>query len=169
MRKFSQGFTLIELMVALSVTSVLGILSIAGFTSYNQTQILQSATDDVVSMLNLAKSRALSQVNSEKCTAGALSGYRVEIAVPKNYRLYLRCVNSGGTSEDTPIDKTKTLPRDLDFKGSVGLVGKNFVFSVITGNMVMEADNPNDPTIVITGYGRNKLIRVNKLGGVSVE
>ena len=158
--KFSRGFTLIELMVVLSITAVLGTLGIAGFTTYNQIQILQSATSDVVSVLNLAKSRAQSQIKpSSLCSSsGSLEGYKVEILTPKAYTLYLRCNESGSPVDKLVEEKTKVLPSDLNFGSNV-----SFFFPVQTGGVQTSGQ------IVISGYGRSKTITVNSLGGVSIQ
>ena len=155
-----RGFTLIELMVVLSVTAVLGTLGIAGFTTYNQIQILQTSTSDVVSVLNLAKSRSQSQVKpSALCSSsGSLDGYKVEILAPKNYTLYLRCNESGSPTDRQVDEKAKILPQDLNFGSNV-----SFFFPVRKGGVQTSGQ------VVISGFGRSKTIVVNSLGGVSVQ
>lgn len=152
-----KGFTLIELMVVLSITAVLGTLGIAGFTVYNQIQILQTATSDVMSVLNLAKSRAQSQVKpSALCSSSeTLDGYAVEIlALSKKYPLYLVC--SG--SYKPVVEEAKTLPKGVSFDANKSL------FYPIQRGGAQDADE-----IVISGYGRSKTVTVNSLGGVSVR
>lgn len=151
-----KGFTLIELMVVLSVTAVLGTLGVAGFTTYNQIQILQSATSDVVTILNLAKSRAQSQVKlTALCSSSeTLNGYKVDILAPKNYTLYLRC---SGIDRQVS-EETKILPSDLSFNAST-----SFLFPIQTGGVQAAGQ------IVISGFGRSKTVMVNSLGGVSIQ
>ncbi len=151
-----KGFTLIELMVVLSVTAVLGTLGVAGFTTYNQIQILQSATSDVVTILNLAKSRAQSQVKlTALCSSSeTLNGYKVDILAPKNYTLYLRC-----SGIDRQVNEgTKVLPSDIIFGANT-----SFFFPIQTGGVQTAGQ------IVISGYGRSKTVMVNSLGGVSIQ
>ena len=147
-------------MVVLSVTAVLGTLGIAGFTTYNQVQVLQSATFDVVSVLNLAKSRSQSQIKpSALCSSsGSLEGYRVEILKPKNYTLYLRCNESGSPTDRRVDEEAKVLSSDLNFGSNV-----SFFFPVQTGGVQTSGQ------IVISGFGRSKTIIVNSLGGVSIQ
>lgn len=146
-----KGFTLIELMVVLSVTAVLGTLGIAGFVIYNQIQVLQSATSDVVTVLNLAKSRAQSQIKPSGCT-GELSGYNVVITTPRTYTLYVRC------SSDVKIGQDKLLPESLSFE-----LSKSFFFPIQIGGV------EKDGQIVISGYGKEKTIMINSFGGISTE
>lgn len=156
----SRGFTLIELMVVLSVTAVLGTLGIAGFITYNQIQILQSAANDLATTLNVAKSRALSQVKlGSSCSASSqiLEGYNVDISIiNKSYTLSSRC--SGVTSN---LD-TKTLPQNVSFKSQDTSL-TSFFFPVLSGGVQVAGQ------IVITGFGRDKTITVNSLGGVSIQ
>lgn len=153
-----RGFTLIELMVVLSVTAVLGTLGIAGFITYNQTQALQTSSNEVATMLNLAKSRAQSQVKlGSLCSAPSqvLGGYSVNISiVNKNYTLSSRC---SGASSDL---YTKNLPNGLNFDASTSA---SFFFPIQTGGVETAGQ------IIISGYGRSKTVTVNSLGGVSVQ
>ncbi len=153
--KVSQGFTLIELMVVLIVTAVLGTLGIAGFTVYNQIQVLQGASSDVMTILDLARSRAQSQIKPSLCSSSeSLDGYKVEILTPKNYSLYVRCEGI-----DKKInEEAKVLPSSLSFQGEI-----SFFFPIQTGGVTAPGQ------IVILGYGREKTIKVNSFGGVSVQ
>ena len=155
-----RGFTLIELMVVLSVTAVLGTLGVAGFINYNQVQVLQSSANDVATMLNLAKSRSQSQIKpTSLCPTQSLDGYKLIIAADsegkyRKYTLYIRC--SGADIKVSQQDKT--LPSDLTFSSY-----PSFLFPVVKGG-VQTADQ-----VVISGYGRSKTIIVNSLGGVNIQ
>lgn len=152
----SAGFTLIELMVVLSVTAVLGTIGIAGFTTYNQIQILQAAASDVVSVLNLAKSRAQSQVKpSGLCVGGTLTGYSVIIAENKKYTLHLRCSLTGDIKIN---EQDKILPQGLNFDSN-----PSFFFPIQRGGVQTAGQ------IIISGYERSKTIMVNSLGGVNIQ
>ncbi len=158
----SRGFTLIELMVVLSITAVLGTLGIAGFVSYNKSQVLQSSTSEVVTMLNLAKSRAQSQIKpSSLCSGGNLTGYKVTISTPRSYTMFLVC----SVGPDSRIDQQdKLLPTNLSFSPNI-----SFFFPVQTGG-AQAAPDPLSPTFVISDSGnKTKTITVNSLGGVSVQ
>ncbi len=150
-----KGFTLIELMIVISVTAVLGTLGIAGFTSYNKIQTLQSAANDVTTILNLARSRALSQVKlGSTCKTQTLEGYGTEIFSNNSYSLKIYCPRP--TSE--VLDK-KTLPQGITFKSSP----TTFFFPVLTGGVETQGQ------IVITNSITDKTIIINSLGGVTVQ
>jgi prepilin-type N-terminal cleavage/methylation domain-containing protein len=154
-----KGFTLIELMVAISITAVLGTLGIVGFTSYNQAQVLQTSANEVVIMLNLAKSRAQSQIKPSSCT-NSLNGYRVAISVPRGYVLYVSCSGSADPNADMKIiEQDKQLPTNLTFGANT-----SFFFPVQTGGVQTQG-----AISISNSDGKIKTITVNPLGGVSVQ
>lgn len=154
----SRGFTLIELLVVVSVIAILSALGIAGFKEYNEIQILQGATKDVATMLNQAKSRALSQVKPvNKCT-GTIEGYLVRLdddgGVSNRYRLKILC------SGVLDVAETKLLPTNITFDGVPP--DQDFFFPVLKGGV------ETGGTIVLSGYGRTKTITIDSVGGVKI-
>lgn len=173
----SSGFTLIELLIVVSIIGILSVLGIAGFREYNEIQILQGATKDVATMLNQAKSRALSQVKlrvkpGEQCQPPrTLKGYHVVITRwPNNtapfirYRLKIGCVDAGGTDYLYAL-VDKLLPKNITFAEKMG-----FFFPVLTGGVTeTETGDPPPWTIVLSGYGHTRRIEVNPVGGIKVQ
>ena len=120
-----KGFTLIELIVVFASIAFLSIIGIASYRTYSQSQSLQAATQELVTTIKLAKSRANSQVKPPICV-GQLDGYSVEISyVNKKYTLNAVC---GGNS--FPL-QTITLPNNIIFDGDKTTTTKVF-FAVIT-------------------------------------
>jgi len=58
----SKGFTLIELIVAFSIISIISVVGFASFVTYSRTQAIDNEANQLVSTLNLAKAKAQSQV-----------------------------------------------------------------------------------------------------------
>ena len=156
----TNGFTVIELLVVLSVIGVLSTLGIAGFSKYNQAQTVQSAVNDVVSMINLAKSRASSQIKlgpSAVCgPTRPLRQYEVKISTTNRYRLIIHCGPEPPSSNTASIID-KRLPANVAFSASTSVF-----FPVLKAGV----EAPGN--IVITGYGITKTISVDPLGGVKV-
>ncbi len=79
----SAGFTFIELIVVFSVIAILSSVGIASFVSYSRTQQLNSSSSELVTLINLAKSRSASQIKPNNigiCSNNAtLEGYEVRI------------------------------------------------------------------------------------------
>lgn len=74
-----KGFTLIEILVVFSVMAVLSIIGVASFVAYNQTRELHTSALDLVSILNVAKSRSQTQVKPVACGVQKLLGYQVTL------------------------------------------------------------------------------------------
>lgn len=151
----SAGFTLIELMVVLSVTAVLSVLGIVGFRAYSESQILQSSANDLLSTLNLARSRALSQVKTgDQCSSAdnVLASYKV-IITPSNYSLTVNC--GSGLSDEI---YNKKLPDGVSFGADA-----SFTFPILTGGVQPAG------CITLSGYGKTRVITVNSVGGVSIN
>lgn len=155
MRKNS-GFTVIEIVVVFAIVAVLSTIGIASFVTYNQTQILQNAESQLKSTLNLAKSRAFSQAKPGQCASMVLNGYRVTISFSnRSYTFEAIC---NGLSQNP---KTTTLHPDLRFDATL-TNPTSYFFPVIVGGVQVQ----NEGTIVFTGYGQVRTIRIDPTGGI---
>lgn len=148
-----KGFTLVELMVVLSITAVLGALGLAGFANYNKTQLLQTSTNEVVGILNLAKSRAQSQIKPSDCV-GNLEGYGVRISLPNRYALFFRCTDNEVESQ------IKLLPSRLEFG-----VDAIFFFPVLVGG----ANQAGQITILSSDSNSQKIIEIDLPGRIIIK
>jgi len=149
-----KGFTLVELLTVVSLMAIVGIISIAGFSSYNQSQAIQTSAENVVTMLNLARSRAQSQIKPVGCI-GTLQGYRVQVTTPRSYSLYVIC-----DSNSTPISQQgKVLPSNLEFS-----FGISIFFPVIKGGSIAACVK-----ITQTAGSLIRYVKVNSMGEASVR
>lgn len=151
----SAGFTLLELIITISLLAILLVGGVASFISYNQTQSLNTAVLDVVTMLNKAKSRAQSQVKPSDCANQSLNGYQVTISIPE--RTY---VFQAVCSVSNVLIESKVLPVNISFGTT-----KTFLFQVITGSIAADGVG----TVTIDGYGQTKTINVDELGNISIN
>lgn len=182
------GFTLIELMVVLSVTAVLGTLGIAGFVTYNQIQAVQSAANDLVTVLNIAKSRSQSQVKPSgvACSTNSsgvirvLKGHIVTVyqggaAATKNkYKVEAIC-SLAADLDVCDYDRTvsvialKSLPSKIEFKSPTN--PKVYCFPTLIGGV--RDGNGDELTeageITLSGYGREKTIEIDSAGGIRIQ
>ncbi|GEM_PF-2274670 len=163
-----EGFTLIELLIVFSISSILSVLGITSFISYNKTQTLNNATSDLVTMLNVGRSRATSQVKSSSCT-GTLNGYKLNICkspfsecVPpestnSDYALYAVC----DESIVSPAIDSKKLPSGVNFGVSTP---KSTFFKVISGGV----EGSGTISLALSGYNEGKYIEVGNIGSITV-
>lgn len=157
------GFTLIELLIVFSITSILSIIGIASFVDYSRSETLNSATMDVYTMLNVAKSRALSQVKPSEgpCatdpqnlqSSPPLEGYQVSINVQGTYKLDVIC----GTNT-WPIEE-KELPTEISFTTTT----ESIIFHILSGSV------EGNGTIFINGFGKSKDIIIDSFGNISIN
>lgn len=153
-----KGFTLLEIVIVLSVLTILSTIGIASFSSGSKAASVDGALNDVLSTLNLARSRAISQFKPAECE-GVLEGYKVIINSNKSYSLNLKCKLS-----NTPISGyPKTLPDNITFNAEA--VQTSFFFLILTGRVEIERQD----TIYILGYGKKKSIKVDTVGGITVK
>jgi len=154
--KLNQGFTLIELVVVLSVIAILSTVGIAAFVNYSRTQTLNTAVLDLVSMLNVAKSRSMSQVKPAggDCVTHSLDGYKVTISPPQSYNLDAVC--EGFSAE---IER-ENLPVNISFEEGIQT---QFLFRTLTGGV----ESPG--TITINGYNKIKTITIYSDGRIIME
>ena len=147
-----KGFTLIELIVVISVAAILSVIGIAAFVSYNQTQSLNTAAADIASMFSLAKSRAASQAKPSACSSQTLSGYQILIVIDdKTYELNAIC------PPVTSLILRNTLPNPITFSSADPTT---YFFPVLIGGLSASGTR----TIVLSGFGKTKTITVDSLG-----
>lgn len=162
-KKFSKvlvvkGFTLIELVVTLTIIAILSTIGIAAFVNQSRTSALQTGASQFVSALNLAKSRAMSQVKPSVCE-GDLEGYIVTITDSDTYQLDVEC---GGTHS---IQSNQKLPSNITFVPSGGdLFPLTFSFAVLTNAYTGTSE------VTISGYGEQiKTVNVDNAGNIKLN
>lgn len=160
-KKFSSGFTLIELIVVFSVIAVISTVGVVSFTSYNKTSELNSAVSDTISFLNSAKSNSLSQIVPEECDVQglALEGYEVRILSggqnQSSIELWAKCASSYFMS------KTLTLSSNIAITAPVS--PDNIFFYPLFSKEVSGGQ------ICLEGFDLEKAVNVSSLGTVTID
>jgi len=153
---FFKGYSLVELLVVISILGVIGTVSIASFVKFNDRQVVEGAVADVSSFYNLARQRALSQIRPTQCLANqSLRGYQVVLnTLSGSYQLNGLCGNSNYTISQ------KTLPTGVTFATT----------SPTSITFTVPAGVPTGSGIVtINGYGKTKTITINSSGIISLQ
>lgn len=163
----SQGFTLIELIVAISILAILSIVGLASFVTFSRSQVLNAATSDVFTMLQVARSRAASQVKpSPQCNDKVLEGYSVTLNIATgSYELDAEC--SGNT---TVIQQEKTLPVTVIFDPSSKT---SFFFHPVTAGVTIAENTTGYGSIILSassvGIASTKTITVYTDGRITTN
>lgn len=151
---YQGGFTFIELIVVFSIVAILSTIGIASFLDYSRSQSLQGATNDLTTVLQLARSRSLSQVKPAQCVNEELKGFKVSLSFSdQSYQLDAIC--SAGSYKILQ----NFLPQNISFD-NIKTTSTSFFFPVITGGVTGQG------TVVITGYNIEKTIIVSSTGGI---
>lgn len=162
--KSSAGFTLIELIVVFSVMAVLSTLGMASFVSYTNSQKLRNGVLDIKTVLQNARSQALSQTQNSACT-GTVQGYEVRICC-KGFGTSCPTCNSTGDYEVDASCSTipngvlvskGTLPSGVSIDSST-TTQRTFHFIPIAGGVTTGGN------IGITGNGQVQTITVTTTG-----
>ncbi len=168
----NKGFTLVELIIVISVLAVLSIVGIAAFASYSRAQTLNAAAGDLAVMLNLAKSRAYSQIKPSQCpdSIGSLDGYEVRICSSASctisgsgtsFALFVTC---GGATRPPPISTANFSNSNLTFTSSSIPAVYSFFFPVLKGGVV------GSGTITIGNtFGETREVTVDVSGNIRIE
>ena len=186
--RFQRGFTLIEIMVVISVTAIIGTLGIAAFSNFNKIQINKSAISEVESTLILARSRAVSQTRlssaeDSQCAAISkkLEGYSVKVSIDgRTYFLRSHCSNGEIPPIFFPpgtIGDEKNLPEGLTFiwEGAPPPPPPPppvdcFFFPVLNGTSDPVDDCQTEGEIVISNSEiKSERIIISDLGGIRRE
>ena len=155
--KACKGFTLIEILVVISITGFLVVMGIASYNEFNRRQILDQAAKNVLNDLRFAQSKASmgnkgKEDASECVSSDTLVGWKFEILSDTQYRIY-------GVCGSKPIFGTKT----VNLPSSLIISGSTILFKPL--NLGID----QDITITITGYSNTKRINVLKAGTININ
>ena len=150
---YKKGFTLIELIIAMSITVIMATFGFLNIISYKNRQDLNSASQEIVAVLRNAQDRSLSQeggsrwgVHFENSTSGSVF-----------YTLFQ------GSSYATGIIASQTvLPSSVQFDSPTTGSSANIVFFSITGlpdatltvKISLISNSTASSTIVISSNGK---------------
>lgn len=159
----NQGFTLIEIVVVLAVLMVIASTSFVGFNRYNQTQRLNSATEDLRNNLNEARSNSLSGFIFQCTSSQSLYGYKMNVDSATSYSIYVICqdnttlVNLG----PTPLpNKIFNLPSGVTFDSISTPVNTSVTFISVSG----VPDTAGTFTFKLNSGGNSKTVTVDPTG-----
>ncbi len=157
--KINLGFTLVEMMVAVSVTAILLGVGVAQYRKFSRTQLIKAAVRQLKSDLRVAQANALSGEKGS-CACGkfgaicgdprdpTILGWEVSFPSATSYEIYGLCQN-GVTkfmSDGTLSTLSKSLPTNVSFTSKPAIPIR---FKVLGGGTNLSGD----ATITLSGLG----------------
>jgi type II secretory pathway pseudopilin PulG len=128
----NSGFSLLELMVVFSLTTVLGGGGFFAFTQYSQAQEFNRGVEMLTLSYDLARNSAISNVKPEsECSSSSqstsvLEGYRVDVT-EDSISLVTDCTGS-------EVSKSQVLPKSVKIIGYLQCTG--VLYKTISGNVL---------------------------------
>ncbi|MBL8014782.1 MAG: type II secretion system protein [Candidatus Doudnabacteria bacterium] len=137
------AFTLIEIILVITLTSIVGVIAVASIVSYHVNTVLDSELKELVSNIQLARQNALGNDNS--------NDYSIKF-LPESYILFPGAAYSSNNVEN----RTYTLD-------SIVVVSTTFTNDIITfSNFTGRVSEPG--SISVSAGGINREVTINSLG-----
>ncbi len=147
-RDAARGYTLIELMVGLTIAALLFLVGYGGYREFVRRQALDNAYKELKSDLRLTQELAISGEKPSSCT-GALFGYQVAFSES----LYTVSASCGGSV----TIRTKSLPGGITLSGA-----SSIIYKVIGEGTTLTGDI--SITLTQGSTGRTRQINISKNG-----
>lgn len=159
---YQKGFTLVEIILVLTIISIFSTIVISAINTYNKYATIKSYADTIVSDLTRAKTLALTQSKPSGCSGNTLTGYQFVIS-GSTYSIQAVCSSSVTVS-------TVSIPSSqLQFDANVGktITGPIF-FPVLTNQVDLTTTGSNGQiTLCDTSNTISEVIQVDAVGNIS--
>ena len=152
MKKSCPGFTLVELLVTITIITLVFSIGLAQYNRFNRRQILVRAKDQLISDLRLTQSKALSGEKPVDCNSTPLLGQKLDFTSNSNYQIIAVC------SSDIVVKSGISLPQ-----GVIKQAGPDEVFFKV---LSQGTDISGTAQIILSGFGQTQTISVNNAGEI---
>lgn len=128
----SSGYSLIEVIIVITIIVLFTGMGIAGYTRFNDQRIVDAESKKILNLLETARSKAMTKdIDSQDVSACDFEGYRVIInttAMARTYSLLIKCngttslARTISMSESLTVSTTPQNPLSIDFAVATGSV-----------------------------------------------
>jgi prepilin-type N-terminal cleavage/methylation domain-containing protein len=149
--KWQNGYTLIEILVALTIIGILFGFGYVNFRDFSRRQALAGVVKQVQGDLRLAQQMALSGQKPADC-GSTLNGYNFNVILPNEYKIVANC---SGTTPDSAKDVF--LPEGINFDSASSVLFKVLGQGTSGGAMI---------TLIQTSTNASAVIMVDPGGNI---
>jgi len=157
--KLNSGYTFIEILVALTIVSLIFGIGYVSFRDFSRRQALQGVVRSIRGDLRLAQEEAISGQKPLDifCNSpNTLSGYYFDLITPNNYRLVAQCSGGNVTSKDV------TVAADI----SIAVSQDPIVFKVLGQGTNVPQATPAVITLTQAGTANTAIITITSTGEI---
>ncbi len=142
----ARGYTLVEVLVAISLTVIISSFGLAYYSTFNRRQIMEQAAKKIVSDIRLAQNLALAQQKPSGCACTNL----------KSYTFKFKVSSSGYTITPDCLPACLNAVKDVNLEGIILSGTTSVKFVVLTQGV--ERIGGNTITVKKDSYSRTILI-----------
>lgn len=155
-----RGYTLVELMVVLTILAIIGLVAFANLKTFSKTQTVDQAISEVQSFLRLAQSNATAGV-----ICGTQGGAYWAVKFESNTQLKLRCGPTGVETEQKTLDLV-----GVQVSYSCPLDSQLIVtYAPLSGAVNLGSCSDVTITLTSTQDGQSKSFVITKGGAINVQ
>jgi len=158
MKKSARGYTLIELLVAISLALIISSFGLAYYSSFNRRQIVEQAAKRIVSDIRLAQNLALAQQKPPDCVCTIFNGYLFNRITGSSYRIVPDCSPVCGVSV-----------KDVELENILLSGIKSIKFAVLTQGVVITPPGLKRLKVKYQDSSYNRDIVVGTSGDLTIE
>lgn len=152
MNKYKKGFTLMEVLITISIVVVIAGAGVGFYLNYAKNVELRSATNTLISDLKQAQSKSMTG------TGGLRWGIHFVNASSDYYEIFSTPTDYSDAGKN--ITMKKYLDAGISFADPTETSTKDIIFNKITGST-------SESSITITSSGVNRVINISSIGLVS--
>jgi prepilin-type N-terminal cleavage/methylation domain-containing protein len=114
-KSLKEGYTLIELLVGITIISIVFTIGFAGFREFSRRQALSGVTKSIKADLRLAQQLSLTgqKPNSDQGTCTQLNGYTFKIESITEYTISANCTNANRVVKTVDLDTNVSISPNL--------------------------------------------------------
>ncbi len=183
------GFTLIEILIAISIIAIVTFISVPNLRRFNQDQEVDNAAGELINSLRLAQANDMSGVKCVKSPSYVNpNGWSVQLTFSSSpptygYKITQDCLNSVGVNNQL-IFSNKNFPSNVTFSVSKDDISTscstvdNVNFKFLNGGLTVTCTGVSgavpinsyfDITVTNTISGNSKKVRIDKGGSIGLR